>query len=89
MYMYNPRFTGIHSSPKERQLQKCCVSFLKECIPECTVSAGPDLKGEVNGYDILSIQDTKHSIQDTKHSFLSPEIVFAGLYQKEWENLIE
>ncbi len=29
--MYNPRFTGIHSSPKERQLQKCCVSFEKEC----------------------------------------------------------
>ncbi len=30
--MYNPRFTGIHSSPKERQLLKCCVSFEKECI---------------------------------------------------------
>ncbi len=29
--IYNPRFTGIHSSPKERQLQKCCVSFGKEC----------------------------------------------------------
>ncbi len=29
--MYNPRFTGVHSSPKERQLQKCCVSFGKEC----------------------------------------------------------
>ena len=29
--MYNPRFTGIHSSPKERQLAKCCVSFEKEC----------------------------------------------------------
>ncbi len=30
--MYNPRFTGIHSSPKERQLPKCCVSFEKECM---------------------------------------------------------
>ena len=29
---YNPRFTGIHSSPKERQLPNCCVSFEKECI---------------------------------------------------------
>ncbi len=29
--MYNPGFTGIHSSPKERQLPKCCVSFEKEC----------------------------------------------------------
>ncbi len=30
--MHNPRFTCIHSSPKETQLQKCCVSFGKECI---------------------------------------------------------
>ncbi len=30
--MYNPRFTGIHSSQKERQLPKCCVSFEKECM---------------------------------------------------------
>ncbi len=29
--MDSPRFTGIHSSPKERQLRKCCVSFEKEC----------------------------------------------------------
>ncbi len=29
--MYNPSFTGTHSSPKERHLQKCCVSFGKEC----------------------------------------------------------
>ncbi len=29
--MHNPRFTGIHSSPKETQLQECCVSFGKEC----------------------------------------------------------
>ncbi len=28
---YNPRFTGIHSSPKERQLQKCCISFQNDC----------------------------------------------------------
>ncbi len=27
-----PKETGIHSSPKERQLQKCCVSFGKECM---------------------------------------------------------
>ncbi len=29
--MHNPRFTGIHSCPKEKQLQKCCVSFGKDC----------------------------------------------------------
>ncbi len=29
--MHNPRFTRIHSSPKETQLQKCCVSFGKDC----------------------------------------------------------
>ncbi len=29
--VYNSSFTGIHSSPKERHLQKCCVSFGKEC----------------------------------------------------------
>ena len=29
--MHNPRVTGIHSSPKERQLQKCCVSFRNDC----------------------------------------------------------
>ena len=33
----NPRFTGIHSSPKERQLPKCCVSFEKECRSFCFV----------------------------------------------------
>ena len=27
--VYNYSFTGIHSSPKERHLQKCCVSFEK------------------------------------------------------------
>ncbi len=26
-----PIFTGIHSSPKERQLQKFCFSYQKEC----------------------------------------------------------
>ena len=31
--MYNPRFTGIHSSPKVRQLENCCVSFGNDCIP--------------------------------------------------------
>ncbi len=31
LMMYNQGFTGIHSSPKERQLQKSCVSFGKEC----------------------------------------------------------
>ncbi len=29
--MYNPILIGIHSSPKERQLQKSCVSFETEC----------------------------------------------------------
>ncbi len=29
--MHNPIFTGVHSSPKETQLQKCCASFGKEC----------------------------------------------------------
>ncbi len=31
--LHNPRFTGIHSSPKERQLQKSCVSFGQLGIP--------------------------------------------------------
>ncbi len=26
-----PKFTDLHSSPKERQLQKSCVSFGEEC----------------------------------------------------------
>ena len=30
--MYAPISIGIHSSPKERQLQKCCDSFETECI---------------------------------------------------------
>ena len=34
---YNLRFTGIHSSTKERQLPKCCVSFEKECRSTCAV----------------------------------------------------
>ena len=29
--MYNPRSTGIHSSSKEKQLQKCYVSFRNDC----------------------------------------------------------
>ena len=29
---FDPNFTGLHSSPKERQLQKSCVSFGEECI---------------------------------------------------------
>ncbi len=32
--MYNPRFTGIHYSPKEMRLPKSCISFGKECIVE-------------------------------------------------------
>ncbi len=29
--MYAPIFNGIHSSPKEMHLQKCCDSFETEC----------------------------------------------------------
>ncbi len=39
--MYNPRFTGIHSSPKERQLPKCCVSFDKECTSPVGLTIWP------------------------------------------------
>ena len=28
---FGPKFTDLHSSPKERQLQKSCVSFGEEC----------------------------------------------------------
>ncbi len=28
---FDPKFTDLHSSPKERQLQKKCVSFGEEC----------------------------------------------------------
>ena len=28
---FGPKFTGLHSYPKERQLQKSCVSFGQEC----------------------------------------------------------
>ncbi len=28
---FGPNFTGLHSSPKERQLQKSCFSFEEEC----------------------------------------------------------
>ncbi len=29
---FGPKFTDLHFSPKERQLQKSCVSFEEECI---------------------------------------------------------
>ena len=29
---FGPNFTDLHSSPKERQLQKSCISFGEECI---------------------------------------------------------
>ena len=29
---FGPKFTDLHSSPKERQLQTSCVSFGEECI---------------------------------------------------------
>ena len=32
--MYSPIFIGIHSSPKDRQLQKCCKSFETEYISQ-------------------------------------------------------
>ena len=28
---FGPKFTDLHSTPKERQLQKSCVSFGEEC----------------------------------------------------------
>ena len=38
--MHNPRFTRIHSSPKETQLQTCCVSFGKDCTLRTELSMG-------------------------------------------------
>ncbi len=31
--MYNPRFTGVHSSPKERQLLKCFGKSVTSTLP--------------------------------------------------------
>ncbi len=37
---FGPKFTDLHSSPKERQLQKSCVSFGEECILSRATSLG-------------------------------------------------
>ena len=34
---FGPKFTDLHSSPKDRQLQKSCVSFGEECNEDQTV----------------------------------------------------
>ncbi len=49
---HNPRFTGIQSSPKERQLQKSCVSFEKECT---TRTSNPFFYPNLFGDEIGSI----------------------------------
>ncbi len=42
---FGPKFTDLHSSPKERQLQKSCVSFGEECIDTLSDSATQYNKG--------------------------------------------
>ncbi len=36
---FAPKFTDLHSSPKERQLQKSCVSFGEECTISCATGS--------------------------------------------------
>ncbi len=64
---FGPNFTDLHSSPKERQLQKSCVSFGEECIKWCVEASAsralslgnsgtsaPDPPAELSHY-VLSI----------------------------------
>ncbi len=52
---FGPKFTDLHSSPKERQLQKSCVSFGEECTYRYRVGQ-------------IAYVDRTHSLSDTLHT---------------------